>query len=103
MEFHEVVKDRYSCKGFGPGKVPAEKLNAILEAGRLAPTAKNLQEQRIYVIQSEEGLAKIDAATPCRYGATTCVVVAFDRTIPLPTPAGSGTPAWRMPPSWRPT
>ena len=39
MEFHEVVKDRYSCKGFGPGKVPAEKLNAILEAGRLAPTA----------------------------------------------------------------
>lgn len=50
MEFHEVVKERYSCKGFGPGKVPAEKLNAILEAGRLAPTAKNLQEQRIYVI-----------------------------------------------------
>ena len=38
MEFHEVVKDRYSCKGFGSGKVPAEKLNAILEAGRLAPT-----------------------------------------------------------------
>ena len=88
MEFHEVVKDRYSCKGFGPGKVPAEKLNAILEAGRLAPTAKNLQEQRIYVIQSEEGLAKIDAATPCRYGATTCVVVAFDRNNTFTYPGG---------------
>lgn len=88
MEFHEVVKDRYSCKGFGPGKVSAEKLNAILEAGRLAPTAKNLQEQRIYVIQSEEGLAKIDAATPCRYGATTCVVVAFDRNNTFTYPGG---------------
>lgn len=88
MEFHEVVKERYSCKGFGSGKVPAEKLNAILEAGRLAPTAKNLQEQRIYVIQSEEGLAKIDAATPCRYGATTCVVVAFDRNNTFTYPGG---------------
>lgn len=79
MEFTQVVAQRYSCKGFGDGKVEEAKLNAILEAGRLAPTAKNLQEQKIYVIQSAEGLAKIDKVTPCRYGATTCVVVAFDR------------------------
>jgi nitroreductase len=45
----------------------------------VAPTAKNLQEQHIYVIQSEEGLAKIDQATPCRYGAPTVLVVAFDK------------------------
>ena len=45
----------------------------------LAPTAKNTQEQRIYVVQSEEGLAKIDAATPCRYGAPVCLVVAYDK------------------------
>lgn len=43
------------------------------------PTAKNLQEQRVYVVQSEEGLKKIDAVTPCRYGAPTCLVVAFDK------------------------
>ena len=79
MEFTQVVEQRYSCKNFGERKVDAAQLNAILEAGRLAPTAKNFQEQRIYVIQSEEGLAKIDAVTPCRYGASTCVVVAFDR------------------------
>ena len=35
----------------------------------MAPTAKNLQEQHIYVCQSPEALAKIDACTPCRYGA----------------------------------
>ncbi len=79
MEFTQVVESRYSCKNFGARKVDAAQLTAILEAGRAAPTAKNFQEQRIYVIQSEEGLAKIDKVTPCRYGAPTCVVVAFDR------------------------
>ncbi len=79
MEFKEVVKNRYSCKKFNDCKVEAEKLEAILEAGRLAPTAKNLQEQHIYVVQSEEMLAKIDALTPCRYNAPTVLVVAFDK------------------------
>ena len=79
MDFTQLIEQRYSCKNFGERKVDAAQLNAILEAGRLAPTAKNFQEQHIYVIQSEEGRAKIDSVTPCRYGATTCVVVAFDR------------------------
>ena len=78
MEFNEVIKDRYSCKKFDGRPVDKEQLDEILEAGRLAPTAKNLQEQRVYVIQSEEGLAKIDKLTPCRYGASTVLVVAFD-------------------------
>lgn len=38
-----------------------------------------MQEQRIYVLQSAEALAKLDQATPCRYGAPTVVVVAFDK------------------------
>ena len=88
MEFKEVVKARYSCKKYGPRKVEAEKLNAILEAGRLAPTAKNLQEQRVYVVESEEGLKKIDEATPCRYGAPTVLVVAFDKNNVFTYPGG---------------
>ena len=78
MEFTEVIKGRYSCKKFDGRPVDKDQLEAILEAGRLAPTAKNLQEQRIYVVQSAEGLAKIDKITPCRYGAGTVLVVAFD-------------------------
>ena len=78
MEFKEVIRNRYSCKKYGDRQVEAEKLAAILEAGRLAPTAKNLQEQHVYVLQSAEALAKVDAATPCRYGAPTVLVVAFD-------------------------
>lgn len=80
MDFKEVIKNRYSCKKFDSNKqISKEQLQAILEGGRLAPTAKNLQEQHIYVVQTEEGLAKIDKHTPCRYGAPTVLVVAFDK------------------------
>ena len=79
MDFKEVIANRYSCKKYS-GRMPeAEKITAILEAGRLAPTAKNLQEQHIYVLQSEESLEKLDSVTPCRYGAPVVLVVAFDK------------------------
>ena len=79
MEFKDVVKNRYSCKKYSERKVDRARLNEIFEAGRLAPTAKNLQEQHIYVLQSDEALAKVDMVTPCRYNAGTCLLVAFDK------------------------
>ncbi len=88
MEFRQVVRNRYSCKKFSARPVEQDKLAAILEAGRLAPTAKNLQEQRVYVVQSASALAKIDAVTPCRYGASTVLVVAFDRNNVFTYPGG---------------
>ena len=88
MEFKEVVRNRYSCKKFNGVQVGQDSLDAILEAGRLAPTAKNLQEQHIYVLQSAQALAKIDSATPCRYGAPTVLVVAFDKNNVFTYPGG---------------
>jgi nitroreductase len=88
MEFKEVVKNRYSCKKYSDKQVENEKLTSILEAGRLAPTAKNLQEQHIYVIQSADLLAKIDELTPCRYGAPTVLVVAFNKNEVFTYPGG---------------
>ena len=88
MEFFDLVKNRYSCKKFDGRQVDAAQLKAILEAGRLAPTAKNLQEQKIYVVQSAQGLAKIDAVTPCRYGAPTVLIVAFDKNNVFVYPGG---------------
>lgn len=80
MEFTEVVKNRYSCKKYSNRQVDDAALKNILEAGRLAPTAKNLQEQHIYVIQSEAMLVKIDVATPCRYNAPTVLVVTYNES-----------------------
>ncbi len=80
MEFYDVVKNRYSCKKYSDREVSREILERILDAGHLAPTAKNLQEQHIYVLQSDESLRSVDRVTPCRYGARTVLAVAFDRT-----------------------
>lgn len=80
MDFIELVKSRYSCKNFSEKEVEKEKLDLILEAGRLAPTAKNMQIQRIYVAESDEALKKIDELTPCRYKAHLVLLVAFDES-----------------------
>lgn len=88
MEFKELVKERYSCKKYDGTQITDEQLQCILEAGRLAPTAKNLQEQHIYVMQSEEALALIDEVTPCRYGAPTVLVVAFNADNVFVYPGG---------------
>ena len=79
MDFLELVKERYSCKKFSDKVVPDDKLSLILEAGRLAPTAKNSQEFKIYVAKSDEAFKKIDATTPCRYNAKTVLLVAYDK------------------------
>ena len=87
MEFKNLIRERYSCKKFDGRPVSRESLDAILEAGRLAPTAKNLQEQRIYVAEGE-ALARIDEITPCRYGAATVLVVAYDSSNVFTYPGG---------------
>lgn len=88
MEFTEVIKNRFSCKKYDGRPIQKEALQEILEAGRVAPTAKNLQEQHIYVIQSPEMLEKVDAVTPCRYNAGTVIAVAFDKTNVYTYPGG---------------
>jgi nitroreductase len=88
MEFKEVVRIRYSCKKYSDRQVGKKNLDAILQAGRLAPTAKNSQPQHLYVCQSKEALDKIDQITPCRYGAPTAVLITYDRDMIYTYPGG---------------
>ncbi len=48
----------------------------------------HLQEQHVYVLQSTDALAKIDAVTPCRYGAPAVLVVTFDGNNVFTYPGG---------------
>ncbi len=62
MEFSELVRQRYSVRAYKPDPVEEEKLQEILEAGRLAPTAANRQAFQIMVVQTkgrEEELKQI--------------------------------------------
>ena len=69
MEFEKVIKERKSTRLFSNKELEQEKIDKILEAGRTAPTAKNTQPIKIYVVRSEDVLKKIDDASPCRYKA----------------------------------
>ena len=80
MEFAEVVAFRESVRKFDGRKPSEEQLNQILEAGRLAPTAFNKQPQRVYILESDEALAKMDKVHPCRYGASMVLLVCGDAT-----------------------
>lgn len=79
MELLELMKERYSCKKYSDKKIDEETLTKILEAGRLAPTAKNSQIQKVYVLSSDEALKFVDEVTPCRYNAQTVLAVAYDK------------------------
>ena len=74
MEFKDVIQNRYSCKDFSTQQIEKEKLMGILKAGRVAPTAKNLQEQKIYVVQSKEYLDKIKRPSCCLVGRSFLII-----------------------------
>ena len=78
MELNELFEKRYSVRKFSDKEIEKTKLNEILEAGNKAPTAKNLQPHRIYVLQSDEALNKLDTLTHCRYGALTVLLFTYD-------------------------
>ncbi len=80
MNFLELSKKRYTVRKFSERKVEQEKLELMLEAGNTAPTAKNQQPHKIYVLKSDEALAKIDDLTACRYGAPIVLLFTYDDT-----------------------
>ena len=54
MNFTEIAKVRQSCRKYDPARaVEGEKLNAVLEATRLAPSACNGQPYHVTVCQGE--------------------------------------------------
>lgn len=50
MDLFEAISKRYSCRAYQDRSVEADTLNKILEAARLAPSAKNLQDWRFVVV-----------------------------------------------------
>ena len=78
MDFAKLAAERYSLRKFSDRPVEAEKLSAVLEAGRNAPTAHNLQPQRIFVLQSSEALEKVDGCTGAHFHPPVMLLVAYD-------------------------
>ncbi len=77
-DFFELVKNRYSERFYAPTPIEQEKLDKIIEAGRIAPTARNCQPQHFYIIRSEDGLAKLKTVTKYHYNAPAMILVCYD-------------------------
>ena len=78
--FLQLATDRFSVRYYAKTPVEQEKIDAILEAARVAPTAKNLQPFHIYVLKSAEAIAKINKLSRCAYEAPVVFIVCYDKS-----------------------
>ena len=53
MDFYELIQQRYSVRSYRPDPVSPEKLQQVLEAAQMAPSAANRQPFRLIVIKTE--------------------------------------------------
>lgn len=79
MNFLNLACSRYSTRSFTDRPVSEDDLASILQAGRVAPTATNAQPQRIVVIRSKSGLAKLTEAARI-YDAPLAILICADHT-----------------------
>lgn len=78
MSFLDLATSRYSCRAFTDEPVTQSELDQLLEAVRVAPTAKNTQPVKVWVFRSEEALAKIRTCTRCHFDAPLLVLFGAD-------------------------
>ena len=78
MEFSKVLENRFSVRDYKDVPVEEDKIDKIIKAGMQAPTARNTQCEKIYVIKSEEGLNKIREITPCAFNAPLVILTCGD-------------------------
>lgn len=77
MKFIELAEQRTSIRSYTKKPVSKKMLTEILEAGRLAPTACNLQPFRFVVVQQKENLAALAEGYPAEWFTEAPVVIAI--------------------------
>lgn len=76
--FMKILEERYSCHAFTQAHVSASKLEMILDAARMAPTAYNRQPFHIWMVKSLEAIGRLQEVHSC-YGAPVVFVVGCRR------------------------
>ena len=77
MSFIDLAKKRFSVRSFGSKEVEEEKIGALLEAARTAPTAANRQPVRIAVVKDAD---KFSECTKYTFHAPLMLVVCYDKS-----------------------
>lgn len=79
MDFLQLAQSRYSVRSFTNEPISHDAIQKILKAGHVAPTACNLQPQRILVISSPEALEKLKSCTRCHFDCTCAMLVCYNK------------------------
>lgn len=77
MELHQAITTRRSIRNYTGEPIPREDLEAIVNAGRLAPTGSNVQPWDFIVVTEKEIIdtLKIAAGWMGKAGAIICIVL----------------------------
>lgn len=76
--FMGIAKGRFSCRKFKDTPLTEVQIKHILEAARLAPSAKNNQPVHVWVVKSEEALSKLKSASNYLYDAPAVFMVGYN-------------------------
>jgi nitroreductase len=77
MNVIDAIKVRRSIRAYQDRQIEEEKLLAVLEAGRLAPSARNLQDWKFIIVRDKEKRQSLSvAATGQSFVAQAPVVIA---------------------------
>ena len=75
MEVLEAIRKRHSVRAYMAQEIPAEKLDMILEAGRLAPSAGNIQPWHFVVVTNREKRRMLSKGRFAKFLAESPVVI----------------------------
>jgi len=95
MDVFEAIKNRRSVRDYRAASVPKEKLNKVLEAARLAPSAHNEQEWKFVVVKNLEKRREVSEAAGQSFIAEAPVIIAAVATDPEHI-MSSGVPAYAV-------
>ena len=78
MAVLDCIKKRYSCRAYEDKPIDPDKLDQILEAARLAPSAKNLQDWRFVVVVDKQMRKAVATCTnrPEVFGKAAVIIAA---------------------------
>lgn len=80
-KLHEILDKRFSCRSFLDKEIEEEKINKILDAGILAPTACNFEPERIIVLRDKDIINKLNDATRYTFNAPLIFVICYDKNV----------------------
>lgn len=78
MSIQSIIRDRYSSRSYKDQPIEPEKVEQLLAAVRLAPTAANRQPICVYAVESKEGLDRLSKAAKT-YGCPLAMVICADK------------------------